>query len=126
MLGIKNKAAAVVAAAGLSFAGLLATAGPASAAADADGYDRCPYGRVCFFEGWNGTGEVLYATKCGDTLLGSLTKKVSSIATHGNGVQLWRDVPYPFDPKVGHVGPWTRTNLSQWENDQADAATIEC
>ncbi|MFF0740422.1 peptidase inhibitor family I36 protein [Streptomyces sp. NPDC004111] len=122
MLKFKNKVALAVATAGLSFTGLLATAGTAGAAAQADGYNRCPSGRACFFSDWNGTGSFGYPSGCGTQYLGQWAGTVSSIKTHGNAVRL-------LDSKqnsVGYVPAWTSTNLSAAENDKAHWIWVIC
>ncbi|MFI0976351.1 peptidase inhibitor family I36 protein [Streptomyces sp. NPDC021093] len=122
MLRIKNTVAAVVATAGLSLTGLLATASSASAAVEDNGYGRCPSGRACFFSDWNGTGSFGYAPGCGTYYLGQWAGTVSSIKTHGNAIRL-------LDSKqnsVGYVPAWTSTNLSAAENDKAHWIWVIC
>ncbi|MFE6822168.1 peptidase inhibitor family I36 protein [Streptomyces sp. NPDC057690] len=105
----------------LAAGSVLAGSTPASAA-----YSDCPYGRVCVFEGWGGTGLMGYAVQCGrNEIAGSaLDHKVSSVRTHGNGVSFYR-YNHP-EWRLAYVGPWTQTNLSLQENDLADYMYVEC
>ncbi|ORT60530.1 serine/threonine-protein kinase [Streptomyces sp. CB03238] len=86
------------------------------------GYDACPYGRTCIFEGWDGTGWMGYAPSCGTIDLGGLKFMVSSVRTWGNPVSLLDQ----DGRQLAHVNSWTSTNLSPEQNDRAVTAFVHC
>lgn len=84
-------------------------------------YGRCPYGRVCLFDDWNGGGWGQILQNCGRN---DFTPNMpSSVKTHGNAVNLYDADTGQF---VGYVPPWTQTNLAAWENNRADRAYVDC
>jgi hypothetical protein len=106
-------------------AGLLTATTPAQAApATVTGYDSCPYGKVCLFEGWGGTGQRWDVPGCGNWTVPQWMQNlgVSSVKTSGNAVDLSLTIPYT----LGYVGPWTGTNLSPTENDKVFSAHVRC
>ncbi|WUJ75341.1 peptidase inhibitor family I36 protein [Kribbella soli] len=108
---------------GILAAGALAVPTHAEAAAPA-GYESCPYGKVCLFEGWGGTGARWDVPGCGNWTVPQWMQNlgVSSVKTYGNAVDLSITIPYT----LGYVGPWTGTNLSAQENDRVFAVHVRC
>jgi hypothetical protein len=106
-------------------AGLVAASAPAQAApATTTGYDSCPYGKVCLYEGWNGTGQRWDVPGCFNNAVPQwmINLGVSSVKTSGNAV--WLTIAR--DMTLGHVGAWTGTNLSSVENDKVISVNVRC
>jgi hypothetical protein len=97
---------------------------PTYAEAAPAGYESCPYGKVCLFEGWGGTGARWDVPGCGNWTVPQWMQNlgVSSVKTYGNAVDLSITIPYT----LGYVGPWTGTNLSPQENDRVFSAHVRC
>lgn len=87
------------------------------------GYEQCPYGRACVFQGWNGYGTWLYMTQCGWVNLAPYGNSVSSVKTHGNAIWLWDSEANDYS---GYVPAWTQTNLASWEDNRADFVYVVC
>jgi hypothetical protein len=102
-----------------------AAAAPGSGAVAQSGYDRCPPGRVCLFEGWDGTGLWVYATACGyNTVTGSVVDSmVSSVKTDGNAVYLYA---YGATEPFGYVPAGTRTNLALNQDNRTAFIWVQC
>lgn len=117
----------LVGVAALSTLTAMAVVGPVpaqAAPATTTGYDRCPWGKVCAFEGWDGTGAIWVAPGCknNDVPVWMQNLGVSSVKTHGNAATLTIKRPYT----LGYVRPWTGTNLSPTENDLVSAVFVHC
>lgn len=113
---MKKALAGTLTALALAAGSMALTTGSAAAS-----YNDCPDGRVCVYEGWDGTGIIGTALACGSIPLPpGLAGQVSSVRTHGNAVTLG------WDGGHAYVGPWTQTNLSLAENDRATAIYVHC
>ncbi|HET6743621.1 MAG TPA: peptidase inhibitor family I36 protein [Kribbella sp.] len=97
---------------------------PSQAAASTAGYETCPYGKVCLYEGWNGTGARWDVPGCGNWDVPAWMQNlgVSSVRTYGNAV--WLSIK--VDLTLGYVNRWTSTNLSAKENDKVFAVDVVC
>lgn len=94
-----------------------------STPAQAAGYWRCTYGKVCLFEHSWGDGEFYEVPTCGMNVLPRhWYNRVSSVKTHGNPVTLY----YSHTDAIGRVAANVETNLALWENDKMNKVYVSC
>jgi hypothetical protein len=111
-------------AAGVLLAGALTASATAPAQATTDGYETCPYGKVCLYEGLWGTGARWDVPGCGKWTVPSwmIALGVSSVRTYGNAV--WLSISGQV--QIGSVPQWTSTNLGPNENDRVYSVSVIC
>ncbi|GAB3927832.1 hypothetical protein GCM10029976_024610 [Kribbella albertanoniae] len=107
----------------MALAGVVAV-GAVSATPAHAAYSDCSWGKVCVWDGWNGSGNRWEVPNCGwNKIPVYMNELVSSAKTHGNAMRLYDGGAAVY---VGNFKPWMESNLASYEDDRASWVWVDC